>query len=122
MILLPDEPRIVLAAEVDGLLVATTHLSFVPGYNLAQLRRAARWLETFDLPTILLGDLNMPGAFARWASHWRPLAEARTYPVDRPRFQLDHVLAHGDVAPVAHVDVRRLPLSDHRALLVDLVR
>ena len=41
-ILLPDEPRVALAAEVETprgpLVVATTHLSFVPGWNLVQLR------------------------------------------------------------------------------------
>ena len=104
--------------------MATTHLSFVPGYNLAQLRRAARWLEGLagpDRPAVLLGDLNVPGPFPRWATGWRALARAKTYPADRPGLQVDHVLGHGDVPAVAHTEVRRLALSDHRALLVDLV-
>ena len=119
-VLLPDEPRVVLAADLGDLLVATTHLSFVPGYNLVQLRRATRWLASFGRPAVLLGDLNAPGPLPRWASGWRPLVTARTYPADRPAFQVDHVLAHGAVPPVTRTDVRRLPLSDHRALLVEL--
>ncbi|MGH9226609.1 MAG: endonuclease/exonuclease/phosphatase family protein [Acidimicrobiales bacterium] len=122
-ILLPDEPRVVLAAELVGrdLVVATTHLSFVPGYNLAQLRRATRWLADLGRPAVLLGDLNVPGPLPRWATGWRSLAGAKTYPAGRPSLQVDHVLAHGDVPEVAGTDVRLLPLSDHRALVVSFV-
>ena len=117
-ILLPDEPRVALVAELGtGLRIATTHLSFVPGWNLAQLRRLARELEA---PCVLAGDLNVPGPFPRIATGWRPLASAKTYPADRPSEQVDHDLAHGDVPAVATVEVRRQPLSDHRALIVEL--
>ncbi|MEW6153419.1 MAG: endonuclease/exonuclease/phosphatase family protein [Actinomycetota bacterium] len=120
-LLLRDEPRVVLAAEVDAMVVATTHLSFVPGYNLVQLRRAVRWLEGLGPSAVLAGDLNAPGPLPRWTSGWRSLAEARTYPADRPRLQVDHVLGRGDLPPVTAVEVRRLALSDHRALVVALV-
>ena len=126
VILLDDEPRVGLAAEVDGplgaMVVATTHLSFVPGYNLAQLRKAARWLEGLGRPVVLLGDLNAPGPLPRWASGCRSLVMAKTYPAARPSLQVDHVLAYGDVPAVANTDVRLLALSDHRALAVDLGR
>lgn len=121
-ILLPDEPRVALAAELDGVafLVATTHLSFVPGYNLFQLRRLTRALEQLGKPCLLLDDLNLPGPLPRWASGWRPLATAKTYPADAPRLQVDHALAWGDVPPVLSVDTRRLALSDHLALVLEL--
>jgi endonuclease/exonuclease/phosphatase family metal-dependent hydrolase len=130
-ILLPDEPRVALAAEVDldadadgrggPLLVATTHLSFVPGYNLWQLRRLTRALERLGRPCLLLGDLNVPGPIPGWAAGWRPLVvKAPTYPAGNPRLQVDHVLAWGPVPPVAAVETRRLPLSDHLALVVDM--
>ncbi len=64
-LLLKDEPRVLLAAVLDTpagpLTVATTHLSFVPGWNLRQLRHAVRALRALPAPRILLGDLNMPG-------------------------------------------------------------
>ena len=129
VILLPDEPRVVLAADLaagpatgDGLRVATTHLSFVPGYNLVQLRRATRWLSTLDATRtcVLLGDLNVPGPFPRLVTGWRPLVRARSFPADRPRVQVDHVLAAGPAAVVAATRTCRLSLSDHVAVVVDL--
>ena len=123
-ILLPDEPRVGLVAELDGLsdpvLVATTHLSFVPGYNGFQLRRLTTSLERMGPRCVVLGDLNLPGPFPRWATGWRSLATAKTYPAGNPRLQVDHVLGHGDLPPVTAVASRRLPLSDHLALVVDL--
>jgi endonuclease/exonuclease/phosphatase family metal-dependent hydrolase len=125
LILLPDEPRVALAAEVDlgsagTLVVATTHLSFVPGWNALQLRRLTRALAARERPCVLLGDLNLPGPFPRWASGWRPLARMPTFPADEPSLQLDHALAYGAVPEVVGVESRRLALSDHRALILDL--
>ncbi|MGH9189275.1 MAG: endonuclease/exonuclease/phosphatase family protein [Acidimicrobiales bacterium] len=123
-ILLPDEPRVVLAAEVDGpsgrLTIATTHLSFVPGWNVVQLRRATRALAATSAACILTGDLNLPGPIPRIASGWLPLATARTFPVGRPSMQIDHVLGHGNLPRVVATAVEQLPLSDHLALVVDL--
>lgn len=123
---LRDEPRILLAAVVrmpggGEMTVANTHLSFVPGWNGAQLRRAVRALRTMPAPRVLLGDLNLPGQLPRWLTGWQVLASLPTFPTDEPRVQLDHVLAHGAGLP-AVVDTRSLPmpLSDHRALVVDL--
>ncbi|MDP1807535.1 MAG: endonuclease/exonuclease/phosphatase family protein, partial [Acidimicrobiales bacterium] len=83
-ILLPDEPRVALAAEVEtsaGLLVvATTHLSFVPGWNLAQLRKVTGALEKLGLPCVLLGDLNFPGRLPSRVTGWRALAKVKTFP------------------------------------------
>jgi endonuclease/exonuclease/phosphatase family metal-dependent hydrolase len=121
---LRDEPRVVLAARVrtpaGGLTVATTHLSFVPGANVRQLRRAARWLATLPGPVALLGDLNVPAALADRAPGMRVLVRARTHPAARPRRQLDHVLGSAGLPRVLGGGARTLPLSDHRALWVDL--
>ena len=123
VILLADEPRICLTAEIDApggrLVVATTHLSFVPGWNVVQLRQAARAVAAVGGPCVLLGDLNMPGAVAARTSGWRTLGRTPTFPADRPSLQIDHALALGPV-PAATVQSRHLPVSDHRALLVDL--
>jgi len=124
VILLADEPRVALVADIDTpagrLVVATTHLSFVPGWNVVQLRRVTRDLAARGGASVLVGDLNLPGPVPRWASGWRSLARLPTFPVDRPMVQIDHVLAHGPVPEVTAVAAHRLPLSDHRALVVDL--
>ncbi len=122
--LLQDEPRALLAAVVDGpggrLTVATTHLSFVPGWNAWQLRRVCAELRRLPAPRILLGDLNLPGPLMRTLSGWRVLAKAATYPSPKPWVQLDHVLGHGTLPAVTGVQARALTFSDHCALVVDL--
>jgi len=121
---LADEPRVALSAEIDTptgrLVVATTHLSFVPGWNLVQLRRVTRHLAARGGPCLLLGDFNLPGPFPRWTTGWKSLARVATFPTDRPILQIDHVLAHGPVPEVLAVGAHRLALSDHRALVVEL--
>jgi endonuclease/exonuclease/phosphatase family metal-dependent hydrolase len=128
--LLKDEPRVLLAAVVQTpggpVTVATTHLSFVPGWNLRQLRHAVRALRALPAPRVLLGDLNMPAAAVRAVSGWRPLARAATYPSPSPRAQLDHVLADprgaAALGRVIQVLTPRPAVSDHRPLVVHLDR
>ncbi len=133
LILLRDEPRIVVAAvlrsPVGPLAVAATHLSFVPGWNAWQLRRVVHWLRALPGPRLLLGDLNLPAGPVRLVSGWRPAARAATYPAAGPRVQLDHVLvdpdgARGDdgawlLGRPGLVATRAVPLSDHRPLVVE---
>ncbi len=115
-----DEPRVALAARLRSplgeLTVATTHLSFVPGQNLWQLRRVARWLRRLPGPQLLLGDLNLPVLPTGLRCGFTPLARTPTHPADRPRRQLDHILARGALAPPTSTASVRLPVSDHCAL------
>jgi endonuclease/exonuclease/phosphatase family metal-dependent hydrolase len=124
MIWLQDEPRVGLAAVIESphgpMTVATTHLSFVPVWNGVQLRTLTAALQQLPGPRLLLGDLNMPGAVPGWLTGWRALARTPTYPAWEPKMQLDHVLGHGELPPVLAVETPELPLSDHRALLVEL--
>ena len=124
-ILLPDEPRVALAAEVETaagpLIVATTHLSFVPGWNLVQLRKVTAAMGKLGLPCVLLGDLNFPGGLPAKVTGWRALATVKTFPGARPSMQIDHALGHGLVPVVAAATAREMPLSDHRALIVEFV-
>lgn len=128
LILLRDEPRVVLAAVLDTpfgpLTAAATHLSFVPGWNVRQLRQVVRALRALPAPRVLLGDLNLPAGPAALVSRWRLLGRQLTYPAGQPRVQLDHILADprgsarlpavtGVAAPVSTI-------SDHRPLVVDL--
>jgi endonuclease/exonuclease/phosphatase family metal-dependent hydrolase len=128
LLMVGDEPRVLLAAVLDaptGLMtVATTHLSFVPGWNAHQLRRVVRALRALPAPRLLLGDLNLPGRLAAMASGWRMLARRPTYPSPAPRLQFDHILLDprggAGVPPVRAVDTPAVALSDHRPLVVEL--
>jgi len=117
-----DEPRVAVVAriEVPGgpVTVAATHLSFLRGWNLLQLARLRRALG--DEPRlVLVGDLNTGPRSARAVSRLRPLATAPTFPAHGPLSQLDHVLA-GDGITGSDARVWSLPLSDHRALSVEV--
>jgi endonuclease/exonuclease/phosphatase family metal-dependent hydrolase len=124
VLVVSEEPRAAVVAQVDtphGLLtVVNTHLSFVPGWNRLQLRRLRRDLAAFPDPLVLMGDLNMVPPTPASISGYRSLATTPTFPTDEPQRQLDHILARGAVPPVCGTHSRELPLSDHRALVVDL--
>jgi endonuclease/exonuclease/phosphatase family metal-dependent hydrolase len=120
-ILVRDEPRVGLIAEVSGLAVCATHLSFVPGWNARQLHRLRLALMASPGPRLIVGDLNLPlRAVTRVLRGWTPLVRGVTYPATRPRVQFDHVVADDRQLPVAFATVRRTAISDHRAVVVDL--
>ncbi|MFE7853778.1 endonuclease/exonuclease/phosphatase family protein [Streptomyces sp. NPDC057403] len=140
-----DQPRAALAAVIGAehgeLTVVAVHLSFVPGWNIRQLLAVRDRIADLPRPHVLLGDFNLIGPIprlvlntaelvapvagrARRASGrdgWRDLARVRTYPSHRPMVQFDHVLVSGTprCAPVAS-DAPRVPVSDHRPVVVDL--
>ncbi|MDP9427653.1 MAG: endonuclease/exonuclease/phosphatase family protein, partial [Actinomycetota bacterium] len=122
--LVGDEPRVAVAAVLDGpsgqFTVCNTHLSFVPGWSALQLSKLVRSLTGTREPLVLMGDLNMQAGQAERVSGLRPLAPAvtPTFPVDQPARQLDHVLARGPITASGPGEAVRLPLSDHRALVV----
>lgn len=122
-VLVRDEPRVAVAARVvvpgRELTVVNTHLSFVDWWGRHQLRTVMRSTERME-PLLLMGDLNMSLPRARAITGLTPLVDEPTFPAPAPREQLDHVLARGDVGQVVHAGAHDLPLSDHRALSVDL--
>ncbi|MFF2041217.1 endonuclease/exonuclease/phosphatase family protein [Kitasatospora sp. NPDC058170] len=65
----PDEPRAALAAVLEGehgpFTVVAAHLSFVPGWNMAQLAGIRRWISDLPQPYLVLGDFNLIGAVPR---------------------------------------------------------
>jgi len=121
--LVRDEPRVAVAAEVEtphGLVtVADVHLTFVDWWNGRQLTRVRDSLAGARRPLVLMGDLNMPPERAARITGMRSLVAALTFPAGSPRTQIDHVLLDGDLPP-ASGRALELPLSDHRALVVDL--
>jgi endonuclease/exonuclease/phosphatase family metal-dependent hydrolase len=122
VVLVRDEPRGAVAAVLDGpdgpFTACTTHLSFVPGWNARQLRRVVGALTASPGPLLVTGDLNMSARLATRTSGLHPLATANTFPVDSPRRQIDHVLTGGGLRACGPAESLRLPLSDHRALVV----
>jgi endonuclease/exonuclease/phosphatase family metal-dependent hydrolase len=121
--LVRDEPRVAVCAEVEGphgpLTVATTHLSYVPGWNVLQLRRAVKAVRAEPAPRVLMGDLNLGPAVAARVSGMRAAVAAPTFPAGAPTRQLDHVLVEG-VRREPTGSAHELGLSDHRALVVEL--
>jgi endonuclease/exonuclease/phosphatase family metal-dependent hydrolase len=118
-----DEPRVAVVAEVDTprgrLDVVTTHLSFLSPWNRRQLRMLRGSLSPRPHPVVLLGDLNMRPAPAARITGMEPLATGLTFPAQRPREQIDHILTTPGLAP-ARGRALGLPMSDHRALVADL--
>ena len=119
-----EEPRVAMAARIESplgpLTVANTHLSFLPWWHGHQLRSLVRALRRAPRPLLLTGDFNMDGAKAARVSGMKPLGDrCPTFPVEAPHRQLDHVLADGFAGEV-RASVRRLPVSDHLALVIDI--
>ncbi len=123
-----DEPRVCVAAVVDApwgvCTVASAHLSFVPGWNVWQLRRLVRGLSSLPSPRILLGDFNLPAPIPGVFGRWQALASGHaTFPSPSPRLQLDHVLLddpHERFPSVVATAAVELTFSDHRAIVVDV--
>jgi endonuclease/exonuclease/phosphatase family metal-dependent hydrolase len=92
-----DEPRIALAAVLEnGFTIVNTHLSFVPGFNLAQLRRVKKWAlqiaESTGTRALVLGDLNLPKNLPIVGSQWKSLVTHNTYPSWGGKIQFDYIL------------------------------
>ena len=124
VIMVDEEPRAAVIAHLETptgpMVVANTHLSFVPGWGRIRLRRLRRALATASDPLILMGDLNLDAPRPAAITGLRSLAAHPTFPLDEPSRQLDHILARGEVGTVVGSHATRLPLSDHLALVVDL--
>jgi len=89
-----------ITVELPGrgaLRIVNTHLT----YRLlspVQLLRLVRRLTADDIPTVIAGDLNMPGPLTGLAAGYAQAVSGRTYPARRPLVQLDHILASRRVA------------------------
>lgn len=121
VIYIHDEPRVAHAVTLDnGITVINTHLSFVPGMNVYQLRKIRQWAKTLPGKKILMGDLNLPGKLPEKLMKWRSAAEQFTYPSWGARLQFDHILLDSselknlgtiDFAPPTHMVSDHLPLG-----------
>ena len=121
-----DEPRLALAAVLEnGWTVVNTHLSFVPFFNLVQLKRVKKWAlslaqETNTRP-LILGDLNLPKNLPIAFSSWKSLVSANTYPSWGAKIQFDYLLV--PEAPAGGFQVLPISttgISDHLPLSVEI--
>ena len=121
-----DEPRVALAATLaNGYTVINTHLSFVPGFNLRQLRKLKRWAVELEKETstisIIMGDLNLPKNLPVVASQWKSLATQATYPSWGAKIQFDYILSKAPVSS-KHLPTVLTGVSDHLPLSVEIER
>jgi endonuclease/exonuclease/phosphatase family metal-dependent hydrolase len=93
-----------------SLRVANTHLTHLL-LSPVQLVRLTRLLAPSTAPTVIAGDLNMPGPVTGLAVGYAPAVNGRTFPADSPLLQLDHMLTSrgvrardGQVLPAAGSD------------------
>jgi endonuclease/exonuclease/phosphatase family metal-dependent hydrolase len=119
-----DEPRVALAATLaNGYTVINTHLSFVPGFNLRQLRKLKRWAADLEKSTgtvaIIIGDLNLPKNLPVVASQWKSLATQATYPSWGAKIQFDYILSKGSLNS-QHLPTVATGVSDHLPLSVEI--
>lgn len=117
LVWVPDEPRAAVAAELDGLTVVGTHLSFAPVTAGRQLARIRDWARGLPGPVVVAGDLNLVGPVPELVSGGIRLVRAPTFPAHDPRVQLDHVLALGYLRG-GDARAWRLAFGDHRAVAV----
>jgi endonuclease/exonuclease/phosphatase family metal-dependent hydrolase len=94
-----DEPRLAIAATLEnGFTIVNTHLSFVPGVNLAQLKRLKSWAleigNESNTKVLLVGDLNLPKNLPVAFSSWRSLVTKNTYPSWGAKIQFDYILSN----------------------------
>jgi endonuclease/exonuclease/phosphatase family metal-dependent hydrolase len=105
--------QLVTVTTPDGtsLRVVNTHLTYRL-FSPVQLVRLTRRLAAGAAPTVIAGDLNMPGPVSGLAVGYSPAVNGRTYPAHRPLLQLDQMLTSGAVRAS---DGRVLPPvgSDH---------
>lgn len=93
-----------------SLRVVNTHLTHRL-LSPVQLVRLTRLLEPSTVPTVIAGDLNMPGPVTGLAVGYVPAVNGKTFPAGSPLLQLDHILAgrgvlarDGQVLPPAGSD------------------
>jgi endonuclease/exonuclease/phosphatase family metal-dependent hydrolase len=121
------EPRGALDADLDchghPLRIVATHLGLRLAERREQIRRLLQVFDTYQMPVILLGDINEWFVWGRslrqLVSHFQAVPAPRTFPsrwpvfaLDRiwirPRHRLVHVRAHD--TPLARIASDHLPL------------
>jgi endonuclease/exonuclease/phosphatase family metal-dependent hydrolase len=121
-----DEPRLALAATLEnGFTIVNTHLSFVPGVNLAQLKKLKKWAlqigSESNTKVLLMGDLNLPKNLPVALSKWRSLITQNTYPSWGAKVQFDYILS-SQLTADEYQPLKILPsgVSDHLPIGIEI--
>jgi endonuclease/exonuclease/phosphatase family metal-dependent hydrolase len=122
-----DEPRVALVAQLaNGLTIATTHLSFVPGVNIFQLNRLSSFIKKLPGEKILTGDLNLPGNTPSKLSGFKSLANTATYPSWKVKIQFDYIMARSSSLKSGQISAKLIEnkiktrISDHIPIGVEI--
>ena len=121
-----DEPRLALAAVLEnGWTVVNTHLSFVPLFNLVQLKRVKNWALSLAHQTntraLIMGDLNLPKNLPLAFSSWKSLVTAHTYPSWGAKIQFDYLLVPNFPEGGFHgLPISATGISDHLPLSAEI--
>ena len=94
-----------------ALRVVNTHLTHRYS-SPVQLALLVRRLAGSSLPTVLVGDLNMPRPATLVARGYHSVVRGRSFPAGRPLIQLDHMLLSGAVS-ASEAEVLEPVGSDH---------
>ena len=121
-----DEPRVALVAHLEnGWSIINTHLSFVPGFNIAQLKKIKRWAEKSAAQTgnkvAIIGDLNLPKGLPVVGSQWKSLITQNTYPSWGAKIQFDYILTKDNVSKFNAIKTTATGISDHLPITVEIV-
>jgi endonuclease/exonuclease/phosphatase family metal-dependent hydrolase len=122
-----DEPRLALAATLEnGFTIVNTHLSFVPGVNLTQLKKLKKWVlqigSESNTKVLLMGDLNLPKNLPVALSKWSSLITQNTYPSWGAKVQFDYILSN-ELTPDEYQISKfsQTGVSDHLPIGIDLL-
>jgi len=123
-----DEPRLALAATLEtGFTVINTHLSFVPGVNLAQLKRLKQWAIQIGVENktkvMVMGDFNLPKNLPIALSKWSSLVTKNTYPSWGAKVQFDYIISK-DLSVHEYRPLTFSPtgMSDHLPIGVEILK
>jgi endonuclease/exonuclease/phosphatase family metal-dependent hydrolase len=120
-----DEPRVALVAHLEnGWSIINTHLSFVPGFNIAQLNKLKRWADESAAQTgnkiAIIGDLNLPKGLPVLGSQWKSLLNQNTYPSWGAKIQFDYILTKDIVSKFEAIKTTATGISDHLPITVEI--
>ena len=120
-----DEPRVALVAHLEnGWSIINTHLSFVPGFNVAQLKKLKRWAEKSAAQTgnkvAIIGDLNLPKGLPVVGSQWKSLLTQNTYPSWGAKIQFDYILTKDSFAKLKTIKTTATGISDHLPITIEI--
>ncbi len=113
--------RVAILARVGELSVATTHLENRAAVARDQLGELLARFATWPRPRVLLGDLNLTTLDVRdplEAAGFTLVDGGPTEPAWAPHHRIDHVAIDG--LAVTSERTVELPVSDHRAVVVEV--